>query len=194
MVTNAALAGSIERTHRPGTWPVRMEWQEQGHSILISYLTAASVGPPRSSSVTAFSTSRPRSGWGGNPATAFRSSRQEINLVVLGLASSSPFSMTKRNNEEQGPAPSGGPNPGLQLTNPFRHAGWQAPIGAPAPAGQRLDRLARTRRQPTRRMRPARLPPGGLAPGFATEPSPVRPTPGPSSQKNGQPRRGSHDE
>ncbi len=78
---------------------------------------------------------------------------------------------------------SGGSNPGLQLANPFRHAGWQAPIGAPALAGQRLDRLARLRRQPSRRLRPARLPPGGHAPGFATEPQAVRPTLGNTPQR-----------
>jgi len=72
------------------------------------------------------------------------------------------------------------------LANPFRHDGWQAPIGAPALAGQGLDRLLRPRRQPSRRMRPARLPPGGHAPGFATEPPPVRPTQGPTIKMNNQ--------
>jgi len=115
LVPNAALAGSIERTHRPGASPVRIERQEQGHSILLDYLSAASVGLPSPSTFTEFSISRPRSTWGGNPTTAFRSSRHEITLVVLGLASCSQFSLAKRGQRRTGPRAFWGAEPGVAV-------------------------------------------------------------------------------
>jgi len=156
LVPNALSAGTFERAHRPDALLVRMEGYKN-KDIQYFWITcrlprlACPRLPPSPSS---------RSPGRAQPGVAIRRPRSDPpGMKSLSSfwgwlpARSSPW--RKEDNEEQGPAPSGGPNPGLQLTNPFRHAGWQAPTGAPAPAGQGLDRPARSRRQPARRMRPA---------------------------------------
>ena len=82
----------------------------------MSYLTAASVGQSRSSTFTAFSTTRPSSGWRGHPVvTGFSSSRHEITLVGLGLASCSLFSLTNKGQRRTGPRAFRGAEPGVAV-------------------------------------------------------------------------------
>ncbi len=161
MVLTATLAGPIERTHRPGRLAGSCgELQGQGlaqaHSILSSYRWARSSGPSAPSTFFAFSTSRPRSGWIGHSKKwwSVRPGMKLNSAFWKRDAARRSFSRKQERTKNRAPRVRGS-NPGLQLTNPFRHDGWQAPTGAPAQSGQWLGRIPRWRRQPSRRMRPA---------------------------------------
>jgi len=158
LVPNAPSAGTFERAHRPNSRLVRTVSRVDRRKRFNTFKLP--VGSPGRSALAFLLRRVPdlplALGLDGHcDEVAFRAARHEIEIIGLGMASCSTFSRANHEHRRTGPRAFRGSNPGLQLTNPFRHDGWQAPIGAPAQSEQQLGKLARWRRQPSRRLRPA---------------------------------------